>query len=170
MTSIIYCNSSKDTFDMANFISDSIQVHIVRISPENKPEYLVIKRSDNSNLYPSVWQVITGWIDNGETAIQTALREVQEETGLNPIKICTIPYVASFFNPIRDLVQFAPVFGMMVDNNAHVKLSVEHSEFKWLNFENCLDFLEFPTHKIGTEIFHNYIVMPNHWDRFEIHL
>ncbi len=155
---------------MVKFISDSIQVHIVRFNPENKPEYLVIKRSDDSNLYPSLWQVITGWIDGNESAVQTAIREVFEETELNPLKMCTIPYVASFFNPTRDLVQFAPVFGMLVDFNKIVKLSKEHTEFKWFDFEKCLEILEFPTHKKGTEIFHNYIVLPNQWERFEIHL
>ncbi len=151
---------------MAGFISDSIQVHIVKFNLSNLPEYLVIKRSESNELYPSMWQVITGWIEDGETAIQTAIREVKEEVGLSPTKIWTIPYVAIFFNPLRDFIQFAPVFGMLVDNKSEVQLSNEHSEFQWLNYQACLQTLEFPSHRYGIEIFHNYVISSNNCDKY----
>ena len=36
---------------------------------------------------PGLWQMVTGKMKDGETAYQTALREIKEETTLKPDKV-----------------------------------------------------------------------------------
>ncbi|MBY0475353.1 MAG: dihydroneopterin triphosphate diphosphatase [Nitrosomonas sp.] len=43
-------------------------------------QVLLLERAD----HPGFWQSVTGSQDSGETLLQTAMREVSEETGLNP--------------------------------------------------------------------------------------
>lgn len=156
---------------MAEFVADTVQVHVARKNAINDEyEFLVIKRSPESKIYPSLWQVITGWIEPSETALQTAMRELMEETGLVPSRTWTIPYVATFFNARRDIVQAAPVFGVLVDQHLGVKLSGEHSDYNWLNLKSCLNLLELPTHCEGTRCFNDYILKSKDYTRFEIEL
>lgn len=43
-------------------------------------QVLLLERAD----HPEYWQSVTGSLNEGETFLQTALREIREETGLNP--------------------------------------------------------------------------------------
>jgi len=46
-------------------------------------EVLLLQRADD----PDFWQSVTGSLDAGETPAQTAVRELQEETGLSGIEL-----------------------------------------------------------------------------------
>jgi dihydroneopterin triphosphate diphosphatase len=156
---------------MPSIISNSVQVHISRQLPDNKEfEFLVIQRSEDREIYPLLWQVVTGWINYGEKAVDAALRETEEETGLKPVRFWVIPYISTFFNSNTDKINAAPVFGMLVPFNSKVQLSDEHQNYEWLNFNDCLKKLEFPTHSEGTKIFMEYILKSKDWGRFEIQL
>lgn len=144
-------------------------MHIAAYEPKhNKLKYLVLKRSPDLKLYPSLWQVVTGIIEPGETALEAALREVREETGLTPLKVWTIPYVATFFLPRANKISASPVFGILTEYKEKINLSNEHSDFSWLDFENCIDRVELPTHKEGTRIFFDYILSKKDRSMFQI--
>ena len=84
---------------MPDFISNTIQAHIAAYDlDENEYKFLVLKRAADLYIYPGLWQTVTGRIEPGETALDAAIREVKEETGLTPDDIWTLPYVANFFN------------------------------------------------------------------------
>ena len=42
-------------------------------------QFLLLQRADD----PNFWQSVTGGIDEGETPLQTAYRELKEETGID---------------------------------------------------------------------------------------
>ena len=135
-----------------------IQVHIARRSKNSDDmEYLVLKRSSIEQAFPNVWQVVTGGIEPLETAVEAARREMFEETGLSPITMWSLPYVASYYSPKKDEIQYAPVFGALVDAK-DVLISEEHEEFVWLRFEDTLSRLVFPSHIEGTKFFHESIL------------
>ena len=77
-------------------ISNMIESHIFR-EVKNGIEFLLLKRSDNQ-IYGGLWQMVTGKIKEGEKAYQTALREIEEETCLKPIKLWVVPNVNSFYS------------------------------------------------------------------------
>ncbi|PJA97228.1 MAG: NUDIX pyrophosphatase, partial [Ignavibacteriales bacterium CG_4_9_14_3_um_filter_34_10] len=77
-----------------------VEAHIVKIV-DSKLEFLLLKRAESES-YPGIWQMVTGSIDNNETAVETALREIHEETSLTPDKFWVVPNVNSFYSAEDD--------------------------------------------------------------------
>lgn len=141
----------------------TIQLHIATPDPKGWL-HLALKRSDDQKFYPSIWQVVTGKVEKRgaqpESFIQTALRELQEETGLTPERIdaiYNIPYVAAFTDYRTNTIHSAPVIGIIVDSKA-VELSAEHSDHIWEPMEATTKRLDLYSHKIGAEIFQREIL------------
>jgi len=152
---------------MPGFVSNTVQVHIAAIEPDSgQLKFLVLKRSAQVMPYPSIWQVVTGTMEAGETALRTALREVKEETSLEPLKVWTVPYMAMFFDAGADQINVSPVFGILVDFATPVILSQEHCQYCWVDYPLCLEILFLPSHKNGTRIFYDYILNNNYSDSF----
>ncbi len=154
---------------MPDFKSEFIQAHIARFNADRKDyDFLVLLRSGRNRVYPNIWQVVTGKIETGETAVETARREALEETNLKPLKMWTLPYVSTFYNAKRDVMFSSPVFGFLVDYDDEVVLSHEHSEFLWLGLEDCIDKVLLPSHREGTRIFMEFILSGGQGENFEI--
>lgn len=95
-------------------------------------EFLLLRR--NGSL-AGEWCQIAGAIEAGETAWQAALREVEEETGLTPIRFYSADICEQFYEADRDAISLLPVFVGYVHSAATVRLNAEHSEFQWLPFD-----------------------------------
>lgn len=143
---------------MPKFQSNTIQAHIAKIDKKGAIKFLVLQRSLDKLPYPGLWQVVTGKIDKDETALNAAIREVKEETGLDPVNVWTLPYVSIYFNAVKDKIQSSPVFGFLVKNDVDVVISKEHQAFKWLSYSQSLKFLLLPSHKKGMKIFLDYVL------------
>jgi dihydroneopterin triphosphate diphosphatase len=134
--------------------SDLIELHVIKII-NNEMLFLLLKRSAHK-IYPGLWQMVSGHIKQGETAARTALRELQEETGLQPSRFWVAPNVNSFYSPDEDSISFIPVFVAQV-NNDNVLISDEHSEFKWVNSEEAKTFLAWEGQRRSVDIIKEYI-------------
>ncbi len=110
--------------------SELVEAHIFR-KTKNGIEFLLLKRSD-TEIYPRLWQMVSGKIHKDEKAFETALREIKEETGLTPKKFWTAPNINSFYYPEGDYISMLPVFAALVEKNSKVVISDEHTEFKWV--------------------------------------
>ena len=117
-----------------NIKSDLVEVHIFRIE-DDEMKFLLLKRSAHK-IFPGLWQMVSGHIQKGETAVRTALRELHEETGLQPARFWVSPNINSFYSPGDDSITMIPVFAAKVESE-NVLISNEHSEFKWLNSEEA---------------------------------
>lgn len=135
-------------------VSTLIEAHIIRFK-DNEIEFLLLKRAVNEK-YPNIWQMITGTIDENEKAFETALREIKEETSLSPKKMWIVPNINSFYSYESNEVCFVPVFVFQVDLNDEVKISSEHSEFKWLKKDEAKKLLAWPGQRKSVEIIHDY--------------
>jgi len=90
------------------------------------------------------WQMVSGGINKGETASQTALREIYEETGLRPTRFYSGNIVEIYYDAERDTILTNPVFVAFIDNLQQVRLSpTEHDAFKWVSIEDAVKILEF---------------------------
>ncbi len=144
---------------MPKFVSNTIQVHVAAwVEHLQQYNYLALRRGSTDPLYPGLWQAITGTIEPSETAINCAIREIREETGLIPKQVWTIPFVAVFFDPYKDEVNASPIFGVTVDFNQQISISGEHDDYKWLSLEQFIEVVELPSHKIGARYFWDYIL------------
>jgi dATP pyrophosphohydrolase len=142
---------------MSSVAAHFIQLHIAR-RINGTIEYLLLLRADDEPVFPNIWQVVTGGINKDETATAAALREMKEETGLEPIIAWAVPFVASFYSVRRDEIEHVPVFAALVNDNDDVILSHEHQAFEWLSYEQTIERLIFPSHKEGAEYVHQYIM------------
>lgn len=120
------------------------------------PIYLMLKRSTGKH-YEHLWQGVAGKIEKDETATQTVIRELEEETGKKPVKMFVADHIASFYDARKDRIQMVPIFGIEVENS-EVQLSEEHSEYKWVSFEEALILLTWKGQKEGLRTVHDEIM------------
>jgi dATP pyrophosphohydrolase len=131
-----------------------VDSYIYRIT-DNGPVYLMLKRS-SGKYYEHLWQGVAGKIEKGETAVQAVVRELEEETGKKPIKIFAADHIASFYDARNDRILMVPIFGIEVEDS-EVQLSEEHSEYKWVSFEEALTLLTWKGQKEGLRTVHDEI-------------
>jgi len=124
---------------MPKIESNYIELHIYNAAPK---KFLLLKRAVHK-IYPGTWQMITASCERKESTPQTAVRELQEETGLKAVKLYSIPHVNTFYFDINDSICLSPVFLAIVDSEA-VKLSSEHTQYKWVTFDEALELINWP--------------------------
>lgn len=88
------------------------------------------------------WCQIAGAVEAGETAWQAALREVEEETGLTLTRLYSADICEQFYEADRDAISLLPVFVGYARYDA-VRLNAEHSEFRWVSFEDAFPMVPF---------------------------
>ena len=140
-------------------ISNLIEAHIFR-EQNGDLEFLLLKRAPYQ-YYPNLWQMVSGKIKENETAYRTALREIEEETGLAPEKFWVAPTVNSFYSPDYDYVCLLPVFAANVKHDCNVKLSKEHSEYKWVSPEEAKKLLAWEGQRKSVDVIVDYFLNRN---------
>jgi dATP pyrophosphohydrolase len=128
---------------VAAIVSRVVEVCVFR-RVNSIPNYLLLKRSAHDAIYPSIWQMVTGSLRDGETARDGALREFREETSLEPVRFWVVPFVNSFYVPANDTVHLSPVFAVEARSDALVSLSDEHEEFRWCTVDEARQTLVWP--------------------------
>lgn len=149
---------------MLSIISNMIEAHIFRIK-KDKIEFLLLKRSENE-IYPGLWQMVSGTIHDGETAYQAALREILEETNLKPNKLWVVPNINSFYSPERNFISVLPVFAAQVKYDSRVRLSDEHTEFAWFTKEKAKKMLAWVGQKKSVDIITDYFIKNENFLKF----
>lgn len=90
------------------------------------------------------WDFPRGNIEKGETVEQTAIREVEEETGL---KFDLIPgfkeKIKWFFRRDGKIIAKQVTYLLAEARNTDVKISMEHLGYTWLEFEDAIKRLKF---------------------------
>jgi len=121
----------------------------------NSIEFILLKRSEN-DIYPNLWQMVSGRIEEGEKAYDAALRELKEETGLEALRMWVIPNVESFYSHELDSLILIPVFAALVDSESTAKISEEHSGLKWAGIEECKKILAWEQEKKTIDVLCDY--------------
>lgn len=101
-------------------------------------KYLLLLRAAHLATFPEHWDFPGGRLDPGETKEEAVIREVFEETSL----AIENPKVVGIYNLEIKKVGFGLVeFTIHTTSNAkgEVKLSDEHTDFKWLTKDEILE-------------------------------
>lgn len=106
---------------------------------------LLIKRSEKLPFNPGLWETVFGRVDQGESAQEGLLREIEEEIGKTDVTI---------LRPFRDFHIYRgeeiienELIGMVFyaqANTQEVNLSNEHSEYQWVPPEESLSLVTQP--------------------------
>ncbi|MCO4754282.1 MAG: NUDIX domain-containing protein [Bacteriovoracaceae bacterium] len=103
----------------------------------------------------SLWQNVTGSVDEGESFDQAAIREAKEETGLVDSNILKLHKLESFFEFTdqwkKDVHE--KCFALEVKEKFEVVLDPsEHDSFKWINQEDInIDSVHYETNWTAIE-------------------
>lgn len=122
---------------------------VVYKDKKDEPLWLITK-SAVSALYPkTVWRLPKGWIDEGETTEETALREVGEEGGVEAKIIQKIETVKYFFTtPDKGKVlKFVTFYLMEWKKDLPQGFDGETSEIAWLPFDQAVKRLAYSGEK-----------------------
>jgi dATP pyrophosphohydrolase len=119
--------------------SFAVSVVVVRASGAES-EVLLLRRTRS---LAGEWCQIAGAIEAGETAWQAALREVNEETGLRPVAFYSADICEQFYEADRNAISLLPVFVGFARPGDGVRLNAEHSEFRWVTFDDALRMVPF---------------------------
>lgn len=133
---------------MAKFrLPIQVCVFLVRQQAEGR-EYLLLHRVAEKGAF---WQGVTGSIEEGETLLQAAAREVNEETGFTPAEIRPVDFTYRFpvidkwreaYGPDPDEI-VEHVFVAEVDGGEPT-LSHEHDAWGWHAPEEAASMLKWP--------------------------
>ena len=100
----------------------------------NKNEFLLLN-------YPQGhWDFVKGKVEEGETPHETALRETKEETG-----ITNIEFIDGFEESVEYDFRFKKedihkkvIFFLAKTDEKNIKLSHEHNDYLWLEYNDAL--------------------------------
>jgi dATP pyrophosphohydrolase len=109
-----------------------VSCFVVRPSANGSHEFLQVLRARGKYM-GETWQLVTGGIDDGETAWQAALRELDEETGLAPVEFYQVDVINTFYLAATDSISMSPMFCAIVAPDAQVILNHEHTDFRWVS-------------------------------------
>jgi 8-oxo-dGTP pyrophosphatase MutT (NUDIX family) len=93
---------------------------------------------------PGTWEGVHAHIDEGETPVETAVRELKEETGVDALRLYNLSRVEAFYRHTINEVVLVPVFVALVADDAEVQLSDEHDAFEWLAPEAAMARMTWP--------------------------
>jgi 8-oxo-dGTP pyrophosphatase MutT (NUDIX family) len=92
---------------------------------------LVLRRRAGGRC-PGSWETVHGHIEAAERPAGAAARELEEETGLAPLRLYNLSRVELFYQHRTDEVALVPVFAAFVAEGETVRLGPEHDRFEWL--------------------------------------
>ena len=120
-----------------------IQVEGIIFTGKSSPKYLLMKRNEKRGGF---WQPLTGGLEEGETLNEALMRELDEEIGIKKIKgAAQLNY--SFQFKEDDLWSTEYVFVVELEKETKPKLSEEHTEFVWVDFNEAIKLLKWQDNK-----------------------
>lgn len=111
-----------------------VDVYVIRPLPDGW-KVLAVQRAPDTRC-PGAWETVHGRLDPGERPELGAVRELREETGLEPARLYNVT-VQPFYLHRLETVQMAIVFAAFVDEPADVSLGGEHQRYEWLSPEEA---------------------------------
>mgnify|MGYP001563198671 FL=1 len=124
-----------------------------------KPLFLLLHRK----LHWNGWEFCKGKREKGETALETAEREIKEETGQKPEKLTKLnhagkyDYGKRFQKQVGFRGQTYVLFAAELDSKKIKIDRKEHDRYLWTDYPTALKLLEYPNQRKCLKIAGNYL-------------
>lgn len=105
-----------------------MRIKVVTVFLRRGGRILILKRSRKVGSYAGRWAGISGFIEENETPIDAARREVYEETGIRKIIVRKEGKPFS----VADKEKIWAVHPFLFDTQGSPSLDWEHETFKWI--------------------------------------
>ncbi len=103
------------------------------------PEFLVLLRAPEGQGF---WHLVSGGIEEGESPLEAARRELDEETALRPETFEPIALELRYRAPGGRWITLHP-FAVEAPPAWEPVLNDEHVDYRWCSEESALDLLEY---------------------------
>lgn len=106
---------------------------VVFSNENNNIKYLLLQHTAGH------WSFPKGKMEGGETKKQAALRELEEEAGIDADLIPGFEkqFTYQFYDQTRNLVKKTVYFFVGQAENTHIKISQEHQSFTWVEYNDA---------------------------------
>ncbi len=110
--------------------------------------YLLLYRKAHEH-YKEMWDFPRGLIEKGETPEEDIRREVKEETGISNVKFIKgfKKKVNWFYKKEGKTIFKEATYYLAETKTKYVKLSFEHNDFRWCEFNDALKLIKFSNTK-----------------------
>ncbi len=110
------------------------KINVVTAFLEHDGKILILKRSDKVRTMKDKWAGISGYIEQNETALERALKEIEEEVGLKKedVKFVRAGEPLQVPDKERDILWIV-YSHLFKTSNVNIKLDWEHDEYKWID-------------------------------------
>ena len=109
---------------------------------KNKGKVLILKKSEDDYSYPNRWSFCSGYVKEFESAEETVLREIKEETELNA-RITKRGKLLQVYDKNNDKNWVVMVFLCEVSSR-NVKLDHENADFRWISHKDIKKYKNVP--------------------------
>ena len=118
-----------------------VEVYVIRHNGGDWRVLALQRAADGKR--PGSWETVYGKTDPGEHPEDAAVRELSEETGLQPNALYNVT-VNSFYLHATHTIQMCIVFAAFVADDAEVALGEEHQRFEWLSVDEACERYTWP--------------------------
>jgi 8-oxo-dGTP pyrophosphatase MutT (NUDIX family) len=150
---------------------DLVHTEIFRVV-DGRAEVLLLHRSPGER-FEGLWQGATGGLEPGETIVQGALRELEEETGFGAESIEAfyhLDLVVQFYSAEDEGLLTSALFAVRVRPGTDPRLSHEHDEGRWLPLEDAHAMAVWPAYRESIERVRDCLLDPERATWFELTL
>ncbi len=109
-----------------------------------KIKYLLLFREKNES-FSALWGFPRGKIEENEDELETVKREVEEETGLKNLRFLENfrEKISWFYRREGKTIFKESIFYLAESKNEDVKISEEHDDYKWCDYEETIKLLRY---------------------------
>ncbi len=120
--------------------------HTVTSFLESENEILILLRSEHVSTYKGRWAGISGSIDEGKTADEQALVEIEEETSVSREQVKLIAKGEPLLITDRGLCLRKVVHPYLfhIKDRSQIKINWEHKEIRWIKPEDIVNYDTMP--------------------------
>lgn len=117
------------------------KINVVTSFLEHDGKILILRRSDKVRTMKHKWAGISGYIEEDETALESALKEIQEEVGLKKedVKLVRAAEPLEVPDTERDTLWIVHPH-LFKTSNTNIRLDWEHDQYKWIDPEDIANY------------------------------